>query len=82
MFDPNDVNPPATLDIEIDWEKVLPENEYECDKCKEPAIMECQLTGSTNLYGIYCKSHYDSLFDDVAEELSEPVDASDYFEED
>lgn len=84
--DPNYVDPPSDS-IEMNWEKDCRLKNYQCDKCERRAVMECEVNiynhGDTRKgYGVYCKAHYETLFEDLIQELADPVDTTDYDEED
>lgn len=65
--------------IEFNWIKPLNKKpRFICDRCKENAIMECEVnTPNGKLYGAYCKGHYETLFQDLIEEMQDPLDAND-----
>lgn len=78
-FDPNDVNPANDV-LEMNWVGDVSKKGYGCDKCGKKAVVECEVNiysgQDRKSYGVYCKQHFDSLFDDIAEELEqqEPYD--------
>lgn len=66
------------VDIEINWSKAVAANLYQCDRCKEFAVMEAETTGDKRLYGVYCKDHYDTILEDLVEDLQENTEPEEY----
>lgn len=69
--------------LELNWEKDCHLKNWQCDKdkCNRRADMECEINGPRSgdkQYGVYCKTHYETLFEDLIQELADPVDATDY----
>jgi len=74
----------TNTELEINWAHKLEDTANVCDICNEAAIMECEVNinrGPNNArrYGVYCKGHYETLFDDLADELDDttPPDLDD-----
>lgn len=83
-FDPNDVNPPLLYpELEVNYENDLNTEDYTCDMCNNTAIKEVEVNENrygSKYYGLYCKSHYDSLESDLIERI-EVANEPDNFEE-
>lgn len=74
ITDPNFVDPPKQYCLEMNWEKDCRLKNYQCDKCEAKATMECEINGpklGNSTYGVYCKEHYETLFEDLLNELTE-----------
>jgi thymidine kinase len=74
-------------EIELNWNNKLKNNEYLCDRCNKEAYMECEMNieGANyhgKRYGVYCKDHYESLFEDLMSDLQEEGNLDDDILED
>lgn len=70
-------------ELELNWAKDCHLKNWNCDRnnCKRRADMETEVNNLTNngkYYGVYCKNHYETLFEDLIRELADPLEASDY----
>lgn len=76
MKDVNYVDPPnPKVNLELNWEKPLLHKNFKCFRCKKEAIMEVSIDDNNNyksITGVYCKDHYETLFEDLLAEMSNP----------
>lgn len=75
-----DGNPPSSwydppepkFEVEIKWERPVTDAKAKCDKCEEVAFMHVQVgdVRYRSMEFLYvCKNHYDSVLDDLIEEI-------------
>lgn len=63
--------------LEFNWVRHI--KDFICDTCDQEAIMECEVnTPNGKHYGVYCKEHYETLFQDLIEEINNPLTEADY----
>ena len=72
------------IELETNWEKDVTDL-IMCDRCREWGYKEVEITewpDNRKHWGVYCKAHYYTLMDDIAEEITDIDTSNDWDEED